>query len=102
MLADYHVHTKFSDDSVYPMEDVVKDAIELGLDEICFTDHVDYGIKADWDSGEPITYRNGEPIANVDYPRYVEQIRMLQNLYGNRIDVWNRSRYINVDRRWCW
>ena len=30
MLADYHVHTKFSDDSVYPMEDVVKDAIEIG------------------------------------------------------------------------
>ena len=24
------------------MEDVVKDAISLGLDEICFTDHVDY------------------------------------------------------------
>ena len=87
MLADYHVHTIFSDDSLYPMEDVVKDAIQLGLDEICFTDHVDYGIKADWDSGEPITYRNGEPIANVDYPRYVEQIRMLQNLYGNRIAI---------------
>ena len=29
MLADYHVHTHFSDDSVYPMEQVVKDAIPL-------------------------------------------------------------------------
>lgn len=33
MLADYHVHTEFSDDSTYPMEQVVKDAIALGLDE---------------------------------------------------------------------
>lgn len=42
MLADYHVHTAFSNDSVYPMEDVVKDAISLGMEDICFTDHVDY------------------------------------------------------------
>lgn len=31
-------HTEYSDDSTYPMESVVTDAIELGLDEICFTD----------------------------------------------------------------
>ena len=87
MFADYHVHTEFSDDSVYPMEDVVKDAIQMGMDEICFTDHVDYGVKDDWDSGTGIVYRNGEPIANVDYPRYVEQIRQMQCLYGDRIGI---------------
>lgn len=48
MLADYHVHTAFSDDSVYPMEKVIRDAISMGLDEICITDHVDYGVKQDW------------------------------------------------------
>ena len=47
MLTDYHVHTKYSDDSEYPMEEAVRDAIALGLSEICFTDHVDYGIKRD-------------------------------------------------------
>lgn len=52
MFADYHVHTEFSDDSVYPMEDVVKDAIRMGMDEICFTDHVDYGVKEDWTAGK--------------------------------------------------
>ncbi len=87
MLADYHVHTEYSDDSVYPMEDVVKDAIRLGLDEICFTDHVDYGIKVDWDSGQEIRYRNGEPFANVDYPRYVAQIRQLQGAYDGRLTI---------------
>lgn len=44
MFADYHVHTEFSDDSVYPMEQVVRDVIAMKMDEICFTEHVDFGI----------------------------------------------------------
>lgn len=87
MFADYHVHTHFSDDSVYLMEEVVKDAIHMGMDEICFTDHVDYGIKVDWDSGKEIVYRDKEPMANVNYPAYVEQIGMLQRRYGDRITI---------------
>ncbi len=87
MLADYHVHTEFSDDSTYPMEDVVKDAVRLGFDEICFTDHVDYGVKVDWDSKEEVTYRDGEPLANVDYPKYVEQVRNLQEAYQGKISL---------------
>lgn len=83
MLADYHVHCEYSDDSVYLMEDVVKDAIKKGIDEICFTDHVDYGIKDDWDSGKEIMYRDGEPFANVDYPKYEKQIRYLQDKYND-------------------
>ena len=49
MLCDYHVHTIYSDDSVYKMEDVIKDGIKKGINELCFTDHVDYGIKRDVD-----------------------------------------------------
>ena len=41
MFTDYHVHTEFSDDSDYLMEDVIKDAIKMNMDEICFTDQVD-------------------------------------------------------------
>lgn len=94
MYADYHVHTEYSDDSLYPMEEVVKDAIRLGLDEICFTDHVDYGIKPDWDGPEPIVWRRGGwgepdkiPLANVDYPRYEEEIRKLQEKYRGQITL---------------
>ena len=87
MFADYHVHTEFSDDSVYPMEAVVRDAVEMGMDELCFTDHVDYGVKEDWDSGAQILYRDGEPIANVNYPEYAAQIRRMQSLYGDQITV---------------
>lgn len=87
MLADYHVHTDFSDDSAYRMEDVVRDAIQKGLTELCFTDHVDYGIKRDWDSGPGIPYRDGKLLANVDYPLYVETIRELQALYSGQISL---------------
>ncbi len=87
MFADYHVHTEFSDDSIYPMEQVVKDAIAMGMEEICFTDHVDYGIKADWDLGTPIRYRGSEPLANVDYPRYFAAIESLKERYGGQITI---------------
>lgn len=94
MRADYHVHTEYSDDSAYEMEQVVRDAIERGIDELCFTDHVDYGIKRDWDEPGELIYRvggSGEPDAmvlnNVDYPKYVAQIRELQKKYGDRISI---------------
>lgn len=87
MFADYHVHTEFSDDSVYPMKTVIQDAIAMGMNEICLTDHVDYGVKIDWDCGKQIQYRNGEPLANVDYPRYMSEIDRMKRLYGNKICI---------------
>ncbi len=81
MFCDYHVHTEFSDDSEYLMEDVIKDAINMNMDEICITDHVDYGIKLDWDCGKKIEYRDGMPLANVDYPKYFKEINRLRKIY---------------------
>ena len=34
MLADYHTHTYYSDDSECPMEEMVRKAVAIGLDEI--------------------------------------------------------------------
>lgn len=56
MFADYHMHTSFSDDSVYPMEEVIQRAIAVGLEEVCFTEHVDHGIKTYEEDFYP-TYR---------------------------------------------
>lgn len=39
---DYHMHTRFSGDSEADPREHVKQAIALGLDEICFTDHRDF------------------------------------------------------------
>ncbi|MDO4648830.1 MAG: histidinol-phosphatase HisJ family protein [Eubacteriales bacterium] len=94
MFVDYHVHSEFSDDSEYEMEQVVKDAISMGMRELCFTDHVDYGIKRDWDDPRGMLYRKGGkgepermPVANVDYPGYAEKIKLLQEKYRDRITI---------------
>lgn len=42
MLWDTHMHTHFSGDSDALPEDMVHTAIQLGLDGICITDHMDY------------------------------------------------------------
>lgn len=42
MLADYHVHSSFSHDSITPMARQAKQAVRGELSELCFTDHMDY------------------------------------------------------------
>lgn len=72
MYADYHTHTSFSDDSAYPMENCVVDGIELGLEEICFTEHMDYGVKT---------------VENCDCESYYEEVLRMRSLYGDRIAI---------------
>ena len=97
MRADYHVHTEFSDDSTEKMEDQVLQGIRIGLNEICFTDHVDYGIKKDWDQEAEFQYRGGDgigtskdelsPMANVNYPLYFAETERLKRKYGSQITI---------------
>ena len=90
MLADYHVHTEFSDDSNYPLEEVCRHAIELGMDEICITDHVDYNIKPDVDeyrAGAPARLEDGQPMLNVDYERYFPAIDRAREQLAGRLAV---------------
>src|SRR5699024_6710133 len=42
MLFDYHLHSDFSADCSITTEQMVQGAIEKGLKEICFTEHIDY------------------------------------------------------------
>lgn len=72
MLANYHMHTNFSYDSSYPMEDCVKRAIQVGLNEICFTEHMDYGTETSfW----------------CDIPSYREEFLRCQEKYKNQITM---------------
>ena len=41
ITADYHLHTSHSTDSDEPMENMILKAIDLGLNQICFTEHMD-------------------------------------------------------------
>lgn len=96
MYADFHIHSEFSDDSRTPMEKQIERAMELGLREICFTDHVDYGIKKDW-TEENIKWRGGdgigtaksdlEPLANVNYPEYFGKLLRMRKIYQDRIVI---------------
>jgi histidinol-phosphatase (PHP family) len=72
MLADYHMHTSFSDDSDYEMEEAVKKSITIGLDEICFTEHVDYGVKTD---------------LNCNYENYIKEFKRCKKKYKNQIAI---------------
>ena len=95
MRADYHLHCEFSDDSKESMESQIEQGISIGLDELCFTDHVDYGIKRDWDDARGVVWVDvmeyGEmmhkALANVDYPRYFSKLDDLQRRYADQIVV---------------
>ena len=87
MLADYHVHCMFSDDSWYIPEKVVEDAWKNNLDEICFTDHVDYGIKPDWEDALTAKVMEGQRVVNVDYEAYFPCIADLRQRWADRISI---------------
>ena len=97
MRADYHLHSEFSDDSHAMMESQIERGIELGLDEMCFTDHVDYGIKQDWDDPGEIGWRGGdgigtprtslEPLTNVHYPEYFAKLYRMRRMYAGKIAI---------------
>lgn len=88
MRADYHVHSNFSDDSTYAPALVARDAYQQGLEAICFTDHVDYGVKPD--AGEtPWRYDpdNGKGVTNVNYARYFPALDSLRDLWKGRLFI---------------
>ena len=90
LFEDYHVHTEFSEDSYCQMQDQITQAIKNGIQEICITDHVDYGVKLDWDEPEKIVFRDdGCPVANVNYPVYFTKLDYMRKLHGDKIIIKN-------------
>lgn len=77
MYYDYHMHCSFSDDSKTPMEDMINKSIELGLKEICFTDHVDYSIISN----------NIEKDNLINYEEYFKNIEYFKEKYKNKITI---------------
>lgn len=77
MYYDYHMHSSFSEDSITPMEDMIKKSIELGIKEICFTEHIDYNVIKD----------NKEIDYNFDHEKFFESIEYYNNKYKNKIVI---------------
>ena len=73
-MRDLHVHTLFSSDSRTPMEAHVLRALALGLETVCFTDHVDYN---------PADY--GYLFYQSD--AFFAELEALRALYGGRVEL---------------
>lgn len=74
-MYDYHVHSHFSSDCEIDMEDMIKKAIAIGLKEICFTDHIDYG------------YTDPSITFEFDPSLYTQNLNQLAQKYKDTIKV---------------
>lgn len=70
---DYHLHTEFSFDSREKMEKVCEAAIEQGIQEIVFTEHVEFAAEdaSDWP----------------DFVVREEKLKKCRNKYGDRLII---------------
>lgn len=73
--ADSHVHSSFSGDSMEKLENIIERAIEIGMDEITITDHLD------------LEFPGEVNIFELDFKTYVETLKKLKNLYKNNIKI---------------
>lgn len=75
MLADMHMHTEFSQDSCAKMDSMAEKAIAMGIDTICFTDHID------WDFPEK------NLIFDYDVDVYQKEIERTKEKYKGRLEI---------------
>lgn len=74
-MFDYHIHSDFSADCQTPMEQTIRKAIRLGLDEICFTEHIDYD------------YPDPSIVFEFDLDAYDRKIKEMRDQYGERLTI---------------
>lgn len=75
ILSDCHMHTWFSKDSQADPEDMVKGAIQKGLQAICFTDHED----------KDYFFDHVEYVFDTD--AYFQVMRKLKEQYKDKIEI---------------
>lgn len=71
---DFHMHSDFSADCKTPADQMIRQAIELGLDGICFTEHHDLEVPADLDF-------------SIDFDRYFSRMQDLREQYQGQIQL---------------
>ena len=73
-LADYHIHSRISPDARDSMTALAEAAIAAGMDEICFTDHV-----------EPVCWESTAPREFYDWEALAEEFAAARAEIGDRI-----------------
>ena len=79
ITADYHIHSHHSGDSTAPMEEMIKSALEKGLAEICFTEHLDLDYP-DCPDLEPGAF-------DLDVKTYTNDLTSLSDKYKEKIAI---------------
>lgn len=74
-MFDFHMHSNFSADCSTPMEEMVKNAIQKGLKEICFTEHIDED------------YPDLTITFDLDLDTYESAILEMRKKYGDQIHI---------------
>lgn len=79
ITSDYHVHSNHSGDSEAKMEDMVLRAIDLGLTDICFTEHqdIDFYYEKPEEAG----------MFDLNTDSYLYELLALRNKYADRINI---------------
>lgn len=80
ILSDYHVHSNHSTDSTELMENHILRGIELGLKNICFTEHHDIDFPED--PNHP-----GEIAFDLNVDSYLYELLGLRQKYASKINV---------------
>lgn len=70
-LSDWHLHSHFSSDSTETPENIIKNAINMQLKSICFTEHNDYDYPLE----------DGNVVFALDYDKYTDELLELKERY---------------------
>ena len=73
-LADYHTHSRISPDARSSMAEMARAAVAAGLDELCFTDHL-----------EPVNWYTQVPRDPFEWDALQEEFRQAREELGDRI-----------------
>lgn len=79
VTADYHLHSAFSGDSNAPMEQMILRAIDLGLTEMCFTEHMDLDY--------PVTDSTPPGFFEVDLDACLSDLLRYRDAYADKIKI---------------
>ena len=116
LRCDLHTHTNYSFDSVATMEEYVKQALLIGADVICFTDHID--VNKHYDTFEGFRFAERREEFERVRDKYCDRVKLLygfevgephkhpdvmEKVYGENPDMMIGSvhyplDYLDVDR----
>lgn len=79
ITSDYHMHSSYSGDSDSPIEEMIRQAIRSGMQQICFTEHQDFDY--------PPTPDMPSEFWLINTDSYLYDLVRLRERYADRIDL---------------